>query len=258
MATYHGLPRMFGTTSVIILTLLFAVGCAQMETNTGKQLKQPRHNAPLFAAPITTWPANEATINGRNVSVAPLEGMYAGFFIPDGRGGQILVGSDDLLRMPPASLEDAREFDLKIQELGDQLFSVLGSGQQTDLPTSTIVKVDPFTSLEPTSRQSAMGTYIAMQLKAQCARNGIAALERSGGSPGENPAYFNTHRVVGTYHFDAATLTLTARLINQSTGTVLAGGTEVMTATPFVRRLLADNRSRFAQIDIPIREPLAP
>ncbi len=240
----------------LALTIFLVTGCTH-QTATSTAPAPQRQRGPLMAAPMRVLPAQQGSVNGQDVDIHRLQGMYAGYFIPDDQGGLVWVGSGDLLRLPDLSLEDVREFTLKINGLADQLLSGFG-GSPKDKTTGTVVMVSPFVPLDPSVPPSSLGRFITVQLQNECAKRGFLALEKSSLEPGGVQGVLPSHRIVGTYHRDASTLTLSGQVVRTRTGTILAGGKETMGLTPFIRSLLAAGPSRLSPTPIPIRSPLAP
>ena len=222
-------------------------------------------------APLKIFQGNLQNVNGQSISVQKLQGMYAGYYLPDGRGRMVWVGSEDLLSMPDPALENTREFILQIHELGDQLLAHIQpqehEGGQSDLvaiPTS-FVNVNDFTST------SSLGRYICEQMFYECNQRGIPTLEyRMTPSPilrnqsGEYalsrddktalPVSAATHILTGTYYSGKETVILNARLIEQATGRIISTAIQALPATPFLQTLLADASQPFTTVDVPIRD----
>jgi hypothetical protein len=152
------------------------------------------------------------------------------------------------------SLEDARIFARQIRELGDQVLTPLSHQLNPDSSHPPVVTVLPFAPLDPARPPSMLGTYMALQLATQCVQQGFGSGENIeiDADQQENPAA--SYRLEGTYHVNGAALTLSARLVNQHTGTIVHATGSIVEVTPFVRGLLHDEPLQEHAV-IPIREP---
>lgn len=227
-------------------------------------------------APLKIFPGQVGSVNGQDLFVQKLQGMYAGYYVPDGRGRMVWVGSEDLLTMPDPALENTREFILQIHELGDQLLAHVqpqgSEGVQSDLvaiPTS-FVNVNDFTST------SSLGRYICEQMFYECNQRSIPTLEyrmapipvlrnQSGEyalSRDDNtalPVSAATHILTGTYYSGEETVIINARLIEQTTGRIISTAIQALRTTPFLQALLADaSQQPLTSVDIPIRDVTLP
>ncbi|NCC26396.1 MAG: hypothetical protein EOM25_14550, partial [Deltaproteobacteria bacterium] len=203
-------------------------------------------------ATVSSFRGGQTNVNGECVPVRDSEGLYAGFYVPDGRGGYVFIGDRRPLRLPDQRSEQGREIVLQIRELADQLFAPL-MGQSNSgvmaIPTS-------FVNLDDFSGTSSFGRLMAEQMFYECNTRGIPAQEyrmtreillkqREGeftmarDSDLVRKSVSASCVITGTYYFDRDNVIVNARLFKLETGLVLTTGMIVIPQTTTVRKMLA-------------------
>ncbi|GAU08792.1 hypothetical protein [Desulfoplanes formicivorans] len=222
---------------IIILTILCALGCAQQQTALSLQSHDP-------CTVNATIEGNPATGSSQTPRTRPDD-------LP-----AIFSDKPATQQHQSARLKDARAFARQVHELGEQLVAKLSDGTTPDPANQPIIMIFPFRPLDGSRQTSILGTYIAMQLTAHCAQQGLAAQEQHVFDVSNDQANITeSYRIEGTYHVNAGTITLSGWLINQHTTRIVNAATKIVAATPFVHGLLRDE-SLQENTAVPIRDPL--
>ena len=201
-------------------------------------------------AGIMTKASREGYVNGKKYVLNPVQDMYPGFFLPNGKGGYIWSADKSPMAPPDPKYADARELKLKMRELADQLFAA-GSD---DLAGSVALPVS-FVNQDNFEETSSFGRYIAEAMFYECNQRRFPVREyRTGDEVSTKQAggdFLLSRRaqriypdggalvLLGTYLPDRDNVFVHARLIRSGDGRVLRTGSLVFPQNPLTKRLLA-------------------
>ena len=248
---------------VLFIGIIITSGCASSgDSNLNHFPAQTEHsNTPVSGR------QGSMDYNGSSVSTITSRSVGAGVVVPNTAGGMTVVTGDTPESQDP-SYVDAREFKLRIRELGEQLVS-----ETTDpYLRSAVAMPTAFVSLGNFNVTSALGQLISEQLIYEFNQRGFpikeyrldaSIIQRKNGEfylsreHLERVAVNNPGTVVlvGTYQEDQQAIFINARLVRPSDGKVLRTGNLVLNSNPLIKRL-AKKRTNFMHLQgkgIPIK-----
>lgn len=192
----------------------------------------------------------DSYVDGELVPTAPATDMQSGFFVPDGQGGYVWVGTT--MDMPRPEHEAAREIKLKVRELADQL---LATRSNADLQGLIALPVS-FVHQDDFQVTSSFGRYIAEQMYYEFNQRGFPVMEYRLGlelttRPGQGEFLLSRRAgsmltaqqeaavaLVGTYYVDQGNVFVNARLVEITSGMVLRTGLVLLQQNPVLRRMV--------------------
>ncbi|TVM18253.1 hypothetical protein DPQ33_05725 [Oceanidesulfovibrio indonesiensis] len=211
--------------------------------------------------------AQKGVVSGQETHILPMEDMYSGTMVPDGRGGYVWMGPRQPMVPQDPDNVAARELKLIIKELADQL----AEGPIAPGVTATMALPTSFVSQDNFDETSSFGRYFGEQMIYEFVRRGYQVNEYRLDSainsrPGQGDFLLSRrvagpsrqHRgmaiLVGTYYADRQNVFVNARLVEATTGRVLRAGNVVFPQTLVSKQMLANTTRTLEQEFVNLRD----
>lgn len=226
-----------------------------------------RHQFLDQGATMSVGKAEKGVVDGQDTHILPMEDMYSGVMVPDGRGGYVWMGPRQPMVPQDPNNVAARELKLIVKELADQL----AEGPIAPGVTATMALPTSFVSQDNFDETSSFGRYLSEQMMYEFARRGYQVNEYRLDSainsrPGQGD-FLLSRRVagptrqrrgvailVGTYYSDHYNVFVNARLVEATTGRVLRAGNVVFPQTMVSKQMLSNTTRTLEQAYVGVKD----